>query len=119
MLRLVQNDDQPRSLTKEMFKELCPSLIYQIDADTCHSSHSNNAHGDHDRFHDHGGHDHGDHDHAVHAESSAIDLSKVPPKGMSCFTFTYKCPLFLPMEILEPSNFEIPLTKLWPRKADR
>ncbi|XP_053408590.1 zinc transporter ZIP10-like [Mercenaria mercenaria] len=72
MLRMV-HVDKPRSLTKDMFKELCPSLIYQIEADSCHSSHRH-----HDSYH--GNHDHDDHDHSTEAESAKIDLSSVPPK---------------------------------------
>lgn len=66
------------SFTKAEFKELCPSLIHQIDANACHS----HASGDHDHFHGDGQHDHHDHDHhELEIEQSKIGFANVPAKG--------------------------------------
>lgn len=89
MLRLVQSDT-PRSVTREMFKDLCPSLVYQIDSDSCHTAHTAHARDDdgsavHDHFFN--DHEHHSHEHGSHAESVRINLIMVPAKGIVCVCF--------------------------------
>ena len=93
MLRMVSNN-QPKTISKDIFKELCPSLIYQIEQDSCHSFHGDHTgfHGSHDGYHDHSDHDHGSHDHSSHAESVTVE-SNVTPKGMLQLYFQKNAPL--------------------------
>lgn len=89
MLRLVHSDT-PRSITREMFKDLCPSLVYQIDSDSCHTAHTTHASdGDRSAVHDHffSDHEHHSHEHGSNAESVRINLIMVPAKGIHYVSF--------------------------------
>ncbi|XP_060557737.1 zinc transporter ZIP10-like [Ruditapes philippinarum] len=78
LLQLVDSD-KGGVITKDLFKELCPSLLYQIDEDSCHSFHDKHTgfHGSHNSFHDHSDHDHA---HTTGTGSATVDLSNVPLK---------------------------------------
>lgn len=72
MMSMVQSDDDG-ALTKDMFKELCPSLLYQMDTDACL----------HKQFHN-------DHSHSNHSRVLAWHVSQIPPKVWG-FSITAVC----------------------------
>ncbi|XP_052804834.1 zinc transporter ZIP10-like isoform X2 [Mya arenaria] len=53
MLRLVNTGVTDDMISKDAFRDLCPVLVYQIDADTCHNLHNNLDHQHHSHHHEH------------------------------------------------------------------
>lgn len=87
-----------RAVTEELFTDLCPVLIYQLDRKVCdlkatpHSHDHSDGHFHEDESHEghyhgdggHEGHQHDDHEHppaAAAEKTSDFDLSKIPAKG--------------------------------------
>lgn len=76
-----------RAVTEELFTDLCPVLIYQLDRKVCDLKATPHSH-DHSEGHYHGdggheGHQHDDHEHppaAAAEKTSDFDLSKIPAK---------------------------------------
>lgn len=79
---LLENVVNPENLTKDMFKQLCPVLIYQLDTDACHQHHGQghlNIPVNRDQDHPEAeGHEH-DHDDATNLGGG---FGSVPGKGI-------------------------------------
>ena len=77
ILQLFGNDNV---VNEDLFTDLCPVLIYQLDRKSCMKDDHKHHHGEgHDE-----GHFHDDHEHppaAVSKDSSGFDLSSIPAKG--------------------------------------
>ena len=104
------NNAETTAITEDLFTDLCPVLIYQLDKKTCVSNsyedhhdyhdegheghhhddheheHDDHEHDDHEHQHDDHEHQHNDHEHPPAAKSEAssgFDLSNIPAKGKS------------------------------------
>ncbi|KAH3775078.1 zinc transporter ZIP10-like isoform X2 [Dreissena polymorpha] len=71
-------------VTAELFKTLCPVLVYQIDTDACHALHEDLAHRCHLKDDGHG-HDHHDKD-SGKVSATYVSVEQIPAKvwGFSC-----------------------------------
>ena len=112
------NNAETTAITEDLFTDLCPVLIYQLDKKTCvsnsyedhhdhhdegheghHHDDHNHQHDDHEHDHEHDDHEHqhDDHEHppaAVSEEGSGFDLSNIPAKGKLNTAFWVIFPFF-------------------------